>query len=393
MTAQPTTIIGYDASSTAGPRTGIGVATAALLSALALELPEDWRMRVLFNSAKHPLPSNDAWTAAPNLEVRHTRLPGRVLLRGWQYLRTPPIELLLGGTELHHSPAGYVTPRLRGRLVVNIYDLYFAREPEHKDPFGASYFAATYPRGLAKADRLIACSEFTRNEVREIYRIPDEKICVVPLGVDRTVFTASPKADDASILEPYSIGRPYLLCVTTVGPARKNLTGLLEGYAHARRGRAELPDLLILGRIDEGPTLEAVEESLDRLQLREHVRLTGYRPADQLPAFYRRARAHIIASLGEGFGLPVLEAMACGCPVLVANVGALPEVAADAALMFDVGSNEEFAESILRISSDESLRGRLIEAGLERVKKFRLQAAARSVLEVYAELLDRPSAP
>jgi alpha-1,3-rhamnosyl/mannosyltransferase len=308
-------------------------------------------------------------------------------LRGWQYPRFPPIELLLGRVDLHHSPASYITPALGARGVISVFDLFFLRHPEHRDPFGGTYFARTFPRGLERMDRVITCSRFTRDELIKIYEVSPERIAVVPLGVDRDFFDDEPRPTDRSLLDPWTEGRPYLLCVGAIGP-RKNLIGLLEAYAEARRGLADPPLLLMVGRVHDDRSREELDEALDRLALRPWVRFTGYAPAEHLPVLYRHARALVIPSFNEGFGLPVLEAMACGCPVLAAKRGSLPEVAGEAAIMLDIASTSRVAEALARISRDEDLRDRFREAGLERVKSYSWRSSARATIEVYRDLLE-----
>jgi len=386
--------IGFDASSTVGPRTGIGVATAELLTALLPVWPESWSLKVLVNSARWAPPDGDAWPRSKRIELRRTRLPGRLLLRGWQWVGAPPIEWLLGPLELHHSPAGYLTPSRRARAVLTVHDVYFARGPEHPDPFGVSYFRRTFPRRLASAGRVIASSEFTRGELIELYGLQPERVHVVPLGVDPARFHAMLTEADRRAVEPWAPDGPYWLCVSTIGPKRKNLTRLVEAYARARVHAPDLPPLVIAGRQDPGPELEALRRAIDAGGLDGRVRLTDYLPPPTLPSLYRAARALVIPSLSEGFGLPALEAMACGCPVLAARAGALPEVVGEAALLFDPTSADAIAAAILQVDREPPLREALRVAGIDRARRFTWAASAQATLGVYATALaeDSPGA-
>ena len=372
-----------------GERTGIGHAASELLSALTQELPENWKLRVLVNSARHSPPAQDAWVHAPDVEIRHTKVPGRLLLRGWQYLRVPPIEMLLGSIDLYHSPASYIAPAIKAKRVITVHDLFFHQCIEDNDLFGGAYFAKTFPRGLRRCDRIIAISEFTRKELVAAYHLDPGKISVVPLGVNTRVFTLADRTGDAEIIEQLAQSMPYLLCVATVGKKRKNLTGLLEAYARARSLDGEIPGLLIVGLIEAGSAQSDFEDAISRLDLNRCVRQTGYVPPGHLPALYRHARCLVVPSLYEGFGLPMLEAMACGCPVLASTAGALPETAGDAAVLVNIGSIEETARGMLRICRDASLRESLKQAGLERVKGFSWTSTARATLAVYSEVMER----
>lgn len=384
-------LIGYDASSAFGERTGIGHATARLLDALGERLPDGWRVRALFYSARREPLAGDPWLASPRVELRRLRVPSRALLRGWEWLRFPPVEALIGGVALHHSPASYPTPTLRAKSVLTVHDLCFLDEPGHDDPFGGSYFRKTFPKGLARAGRIIAVSQFTKDAVVCAYGISPEKITVIRHGVDRREFHPEADAGDRERIESWTRGEPFILCVASFGPrARKNPGALLEGYAAARSGAKPPPRLLILGHRGTAQEQAEFAAQLDRLGLGDCVAQTGYVPPKALPAFYRDASALVMPSLCEGFGLPVIEAMACGCPILAADAGALPEVAGGAAELFDPRDPASLARAIARLG-EEGASARLREAGLERVKTFTWDAAARKTIEVYAELLgERP---
>ncbi|MBI3735906.1 glycosyltransferase family 4 protein, partial [Candidatus Sumerlaeota bacterium] len=167
----------------------------------------------------------------------------------------------------------------------------------------------------------------------------------------------------------------------------KNVVGLLEAYANALSCDGKLPRLLIVGHKAAPESQKLFETKLDELKLRERVVTTGYMASDQLAAFYRGALANIVPSLCEGFGIPVIESMACGCPVLVADSGALPEVAGEAGMTMNIASTEEMARRIIEIATDAGLRARLRELGLARAPIFNWRASARKTIEVYREVL------
>lgn len=382
-------LIGYDASSTVGERTGIGQSAAELLNAMADELPDGWKIRALVNSRPHPPPMADTWTRAPGIELRHTRHSGRLLLRGWQYLRFPPVESLLGQIDLYHSPASYVAPVRHARQIVTVHDLFFLEEGGDLDPYGGGYFRRTFPRGLPRCDRIIAISEYTKRRIIQAYATPPEKISVIYLGVNTEVYSSKPRADDAERTNRWAEGKPYLLCVSTIGPRRKNLEGLLAAYALARTEMADLPPLIIAGRTNNPEVEQRFLREIRRLGLESHLRSTGYVSREDLSALYRGALGLVVPSLDEGLGLTVLEAMACGCPVLASDRGALPETAGEATLLTSVDSPEALSKALVKFAGDEELRSRLRTAGIERVKRFSWKSAARSTLELYAHVLGR----
>jgi len=380
--------IGYDASSTVGQRTGIGICAAHLLSALADELPENWQIHALVNSAKHPLPSNDPWVGSPRIKIRHTKLPGRLLLRSWQYLHAPPIETFLGSLDLYHSPASYVTPSISARQVITVHDLFFLRQRDPVDLFGGQYFEKTFPKGLPKARAIITVSEYTRSEVLLAYDVEPDRVFAVPNGYEEKYFNMNRQPDEEAIIQKWSRGALYLLCVASSGPSpRKNMEGLLEAYAKARAMNQEIPQLIIAGHSGSQDEQQRFKTQLERLHLEPYAHRTGYLRPEELACLYRNATAMIMPSLCEGFGLPVVEAMACGCPVIAANAGSLPEIAGDAAILMDIESTEQMARTLLQVYSDTLLQGKLTSLGATRAKQFSWKSSAKKTLEIYAEAL------
>lgn len=357
------------------------------------ELPDHWALRVLVNSWRQPLPSEDAWTRDPALTIRRSKIPGRLLIKSWQYLKAPSIEYLLGDIDLYHSPAGFLAPTREAPRIVSVYDLYFLNRPAREDPYGGGYFARTFPGGLKQCAAVVTASSHTHGQLVERYELDPQRVHVIPLGVDVDFFGSDRDEADGPIIERWSGGEPYLICVSAAR-ARKNLSGLMEIYARARNLDGDLPRLIVVGNMDEGSSGQEIRGALDRLQIAPKVTFTGYLPDAHMAAMYRGAHALINPSLDEGFGLPALEAMACGCPVLATDVGSTREVCGDAALLVERGEvergeSEAMARSLVRISTDEDLRERLISAGAQRVKRFSWASTARRTLALYAEVLNR----
>lgn len=384
--------IGIDGSSVVGLRTGIGTATAELLTALSEVWPAPWpAARVWVNSRRHDLPSRDPWTTSPAFSIRRTGLPGRVLLRAWQYLGWPPVEYFTGPIDLIHAPASYIPPVRAARRVVTVHDVYFKYAPQHVDTYGGEYFLKTFERKLHQADHIIAISKFTRDEVLKFYPIDPERISVVPHAVDPRRFTPAPAPGDAAAIRGLGLELPYLLCVATIEP-RKNLITLIEAYARMRQilraGGQKPPHLVITGQPAWG--ISALEARVREASLQNIVKFTGYLDDELLPPLYRQALGFVFPSVYEGFGLPVLEALACGCPAAVAQAGALPEVAGEAALYFNPKDSDCMARTLTRFISEPHLRADLREAGLHRTREFTWEATARGILDVYRRTLAAP---
>jgi len=233
-----------------------------------------------------------------------------------------------------------------------------------------------------RADRIVTPSEFTRNDVLKLLPVEPERVVVIPGGIDPS-FKPQPDAEVATRLAPLGL-RPgdYLLFLGTIEP-RKNLARLLQAVELA--GPKIGPLVLAGGR---GWNNAAIRDAIVRLARDGRVRDLGYVPDDLRPALHAGARAFVYPSLYEGFGLPPLEAMACGTPVLTSNVSALPEVMGDAALYVDPHDVSELAGCLTRIWRDDALRADLRARGLARARQFSWDRTARLTIDVYRGLLE-----
>jgi glycosyltransferase involved in cell wall biosynthesis len=274
----------------------------------------------------------------------------------------------------------YDSPRVRN--VVTIHDL-----PQYSNLYSGTRHPERkfrlYADIMARADRIIANSVYTKADILRFYSIPEERIDVVPHGVDvpaRSIGAGEVQA----VLARYGIRAPYLLHVGRI-ETKKNLCRTLEAFAGVRKQSAEPVQLVLAGT--PGPGAEEVFHAIEAFRLREEVRATGYVRKEDLPALYAGAIAFLFPSLYEGFGMPVLEAMACGTPVLASSVTSLPEVAGDAALMVDPLDAGSIAHGMLRLMEEPGLRDGYIRKGLERVKEFTWERTARETLAVYRKTL------
>jgi glycosyltransferase involved in cell wall biosynthesis len=262
--------------------------------------------------------------------------------------------------------------------VITVHDLNFEVSPGTIHPVRRAYLRRITRRSVHCARKVIAISRSTASDITRLYGVPSEKVAVIPYGLD-AIFTP----ENARALEPmvrvrYSLPERFLLFVGTLEP-RKNLPRLLEAYALARH-RAQLPPLVLAGA--PGWQHERISAQARRLGIRECLVFAGYIPREHLPGVYAAATALLYPSLYEGFGLPPLEAMGCGTPVLASSTSAMPEVVDDGGILADPHNAQAIAEGILRITQDETLRQQLVERGLERARQFRWEAAAQNTLRV-----------
>lgn len=230
--------------------------------------------------------------------------------------------------------------------------------------------------GLRKAQHIIAVSNYTKTDLLCRLNIPESKITVIHNGVDRNIFKPLAK-------RPFHF--PYVLYVGTERP-RKNLGTLLSAFSMLKKGGSVMPTLKLVKVGSAGRTDEFRHTTLDeigRLGLESEVVFADYASDEDLAAYYSSAVALVMPSLYEGFGLPIIEAMACGCPVIAANSSSLPEVAGDAALFFAPRDSLQLAHLIRCLVNEPVLRNELTRKGFERVRHFSWERAARKTLEVY----------
>jgi glycosyltransferase involved in cell wall biosynthesis len=252
--------------------------------------------------------------------------------------------------------------------VVTVHDLSFERDPSLMGPLDRLVFRAAVPRAARKAARVLAVSERTKRDLIELYRLPEGKIVVTPNGVDPAFTPQGPSPD----------GKPYALVVGTLQP-RKDPDAAIEALA-----LLDDRDLrLVFAGPDKGGRAHA-QRTAERVGLATRVEFKGHVPQEELAALYRGAACLVFPSRYEGFGLPALEAMASGTPVVATSAGALPEVTGDAAILVPERSPTALAGGIERALAD---RERLVAAGLARAAEFTWAETARRTLAVYRELL------
>jgi glycosyltransferase involved in cell wall biosynthesis len=285
--------------------------------------------------------------------------------------RRPPDLLFI---PAHVLPI--VHPR---RSVVTVHDLGYLFYPEAHRLLDRLYLDLSTRYNARAASHLIADSSATKRDLIERYGIKPDKITVVYPGYDEATF--QPVKDEAAIeavKARYGIAGDYILFVGTLQP-RKNLARLIEAFADCRLPIADCR-LVIAGK--KGWLYEEIFQQVEELGLEGSVVFTDYVPEGDLPALLSGARLFVFPSLYEGFGLPVLEAMACGTPVVCSSASSLPEVVGDAAVLVDPMDVKGLAMAIERVLGDEELRAKLIEHGFEQAKKFSWERCARETLDV-----------
>ena len=282
-------------------------------------------------------------------------------------------------TYLYHSPNFYLPP-FGGPSVATIHDLSIYRYPQFQPPERVAFMQKEIPLALSRANYLITDSEFIRQEIITFFGFPEDKVCTVPLGVGREY---RPRIEDETIglLKPISLtfGR-YVLCVATIEP-RKNIEVLLSAYkALPDELRNRYPLVLAGG---DGWRSEKIHQRIELAQRQGWLRYLGYVSEVELPILFSGARAFVYPSLYEGFGLPVLEAMASGLPVLISNRSSLPEVASEAALIVEAGDTQAITENIRLMLEDDQWRKDASKTSLKVAERYSWNKTAKKTIEVY----------
>ncbi len=295
-----------------------------------------------------------------------------------------PFKIVLKKIDLYHNPA-FILPLLNFnyKKIITVNDLgFYVFGHDFAKGWHARHMKVMLPWSIKHADCIIAISEATKKQIIDIFKAPADKIKVTYLGVSEKFRIIQNKAEIHSVLKQNNITQPYIFFVGTMDP-RKNLVRLIQAFKEVKKTKNGLK-LVIVGKRGELFTSE-----LKNLIATGDIILPGYVGEEELVCLYNGASIFAFPSLYEGFGLPILEAMACGTPVITSNVYSMPEAAGDAALLVDPKNVAEITDAIIRLLDDQELRKKLIAAGLTRAKQFTWEKTARETLAIYQHVMDR----
>jgi len=316
-------------------------------------------------------------------------LSERTMVRLWHRLHSPwpRVEWFTGGPlDLFHATDFVLAPNKARRQLVTVHDLAFLFYPEAAMPSLHRYLNVVVPRSVRRADHLLADSYNTANDLQEQWQIEAERITVVQGAVDHERFRPIANPDQHQLVRRrYGIGEePFILGLSTLQP-RKNFARLIEAF-HLARKEAQLPHRLVIGG-GKGWLFTEIFARVQELRLTDHVLFPGYIDDADLPVLYNAAEFFAFPSLYEGFGLPVIEALACGTPVLTANNSCLPEAGGAGAVYVEAESVESIADGLIRLATDAPLRQQLRTAGLTHAAQFTWQRSAEQLLAAYQKVL------
>lgn len=377
------TTIAIDYTPALRQRAGIGRIVRGQVNALIQANP-GYDLR-LFIAGK----SNAQERSEGPLPIASFPLSERTLTRIWHRLDCPlpRVEWATGGPlDLLHATDFVLPPSGARRKLLTIHDLAFLFYPDAAMPSLHHYLNTVVPRSVRRAHHIAADSYHTARDLQEEWAIPVERITVVQGAVDHAHFRpVSDPARLAAVRARYKIGdAPFIFTLSKLEP-RKNHVRLIEAF-HAAQVEGQLPHKLVIGG-GKGWLYDAIFAKVADLHLEERVIFTGFIDDADLPALYSAAEFFAYPSLYEGFGLPIVEALACGAPVLTANNSCLPEAGGDGALYVNALDAEEIANAILRLAQDTALRSRLCTAGRAHAANFTWEHSAQQLIAAYTKTL------
>lgn len=391
--------IGIDYTAAAWQGAGIGRYTRELIRAVVAQ-GSTYRYSLFYAAggigSENPYISDLRQLCETYPYVRAVPIPisPRRLTQLWQRARLPiPIELFTGQLDLLHA-TDFVLPPTRARTLVTIHDLSFLLYPQFAAPGMVRYLSSAVPRSVRRANGVLADSKATRNDLIRLLDTDPVRIEVVYPGVDAR-FRPLPHSETAPIRQKLALPERFLLFISTLEP-RKNLVRQLEAFSqlihpHDSETTAPLNDLKFVIGGRRGWLYDEIFATIERLQLRPHLHLLDFVDDNDLPALYNLAWAFTYPSIYEGFGLPALEALACGTPVLTAGNSSLPEVVGDTAVIVDASDTAAIYDGMRRICIDVALRTRLQANGPLRARQFSWQQAGERILAQYRRLILEPS--
>jgi glycosyltransferase involved in cell wall biosynthesis len=352
---------------------GVGIVTDEVMGRIARSHPED-QLDYYFDR-KYDQRFVHSTNVKPHTKHPVTRLP--ILIRYWL---DHPVrkDVVKQKASVFFSPDGFIPLGMGIPKVSMVHDVAYLRYPEHLQPRIRSFYKKWMPRYLAYTDHIITVSEFSKSEIIAGYNIPADKISVVYNGITDAYKPVSEEQKKIA-RDRYTNGRPYFVYLGAIHP-RKNILTLVKAFEQFKSSHNSDHQLVLAGRASWHT--EEVFKAIAESKWKNSIHLPGYIATADATALVASAEAMIYPSLYEGFGLPLVEAMACGVPVICSNVSSLPEVAGNAALLFEPHDVEQLAHHMKSVADEESLRKELITLGHERSKFFSWDKAAEQVYEI-----------
>jgi len=369
--------IGFDLRPFLREETGVGTYLRNLLFQLA-EIDRTNEYYLFSSSWKDRFPA-DRIPPFERLKFRDCRLPVRVLNSLWHNRRSPSLDFFFRtGLDLTHSATPLILPT-RGKKIITVHDIFFMDFPDQSGREAGKVFFRLAAASFRDADGIVTSSTVTSVELVSRFALDEKKVRIIPPGLDSRFLEDVPAAELEATRERCHLPPSFLLFVGAQVP-RKNLVRFVEALKIVHLHGVQIP-LVLIG--PAGEDSEAILAMAEKLGIGPWVMTTGYLEQRDIRNAYRLATAFVLPSLYEGFGMPLVEAMASGVPVAASQIAAIPEVCRDAAVYFQPENPENMAAKVVSVVEDEKLRQRLIARGKERARDFSWKKAAVETLAFY----------
>jgi len=375
--------LGFDVRPFLKEETGVGVYFKQLLSKLA-EIDEK-NEYFLFSSSMKDRFDHGKIPAFAKIKFVDLRIPVKIINGMWFKWGWPTLDVIFRtNLDLAHSPTPFPLPT-RGKKIVTIHDLFFLDSPDMTDKDAKKIYSRKIQRFLEEADGIVAVSHYTAQQLLERFVLDKEKIRIIHHGIDIDEWAASEGESLERTKASFNLPADFLLFVGAHEP-RKNIPCLLKALrvVHDRYGKIPL---VLVGRM--GLDSAKIEKNIQELGLDSWVRMVGYVNKAELKHIYKLASVFVFPSLVEGFGIPLLEAMACDLPIVASRSSAIPEVAQDASVYIDPQDPVDLATKIIQVLKDRDLRENLVSAGKNRVRSFSWEKTALETLDFYQTIYRR----
>lgn len=312
--------------------------------------------------------------------------PYGVYRRIWHYIPIKYNWLFRDNADIYHFFNFIVPPRIKGKVITTIHDMTYELYPETMDKRNLKRIKNDIQYSVDRSDKIITVSESSKNDIIKFLNVDESKIEIVYNGVDYEKFNKYYTEDIKLIVRnKYNLPQNYILYMGTLEP-RKNIDSIIEAFALIKKQKDfDNIKLVIAGK--KGWLFEDIFNLVDKLNLKDHVIFTDYVDETDKPIIYNMAKLFVFPSLYEGFGIPVLEAMASSVPVIASNVSSLPEVAGNAAILVNPKDIEGIAKNIIKILSDDDLKNELVRKGHIQAQKFTWEASAEKLYNIYKEIM------
>ncbi len=370
--------IGIDYTPALGQQAGIGRYTRELVSAL---LKQPGRHEYVLIKAKGSSSHSPIDSSATSVTLPFSRRMSALI---WHRLRLPiTLETFTGALDLYHATDYLIPPLRKAKGVVTVHDLSFLVHPELGAAGLVKYLRSALPVSLDRASLVLADSQNTKKDIADLLGFAKERVEVVYCGVSEYFRPADDATELERVREKYGLHSPYILTLGTIEP-RKNYVRLIQAYQQLRAENGIAHDLIIGG--GKGWLYQDVFDEVKSLGLEKQVRFLGFVPDDDLLGMLSLAELFVYPSIYEGFGLPPLEAMACGTPVVASNTSCLPEILGDAAVFVDPLDVSSMANGMISMLSNDGLKNDMKARGIKRASRFTWADSAGCLLNLYDRL-------